>query len=140
MKEKRILTFLFYFSVMFSQNNLFESEPGYLLIYADTSAVPIYIDGNLIGQTPLDKPIPVLEGIHSISHHNPSIVDPFISYGRIETDKQVFVLAGDTVIVSLNTTLLSKKENQIKNNYKRTNFIGLGLFTIVLWQLWILSN
>ena len=102
------------FSILFSQSSVFESEPGYIHITSDSSTVPIYIDGNLIGHTPIDKPVPVMEGVHFIGFHPTTFKDPFISYGNIDTDKQIFVLSGDTVKVSLNTFLIDRNIERVR--------------------------
>ncbi len=140
MPRNCFLTFLFNVTITFCQSIPFESEPAYILITADTTTVPIYVDGTLIGHTPIGSPIPVLEGIHRISHYPPSIKDPFITYGEIKDEKKIFVLGGDTVKVHLNTILFSEHLKQVQHGYKITNYAGIGLSMILLWQLWILSN
>ena len=70
--------------------------------------VPIYVDGVLVGHTPIEKPIPVLQGTHEVSHQPPSIRDPFIQYGKIKDMRQIYVFSGDTVNVFVNTDLLEK--------------------------------
>ena len=114
MNKKWFFTVLYSFSILIGQSSLFESEPGYISIKSDSSAVPIYIDGNLVGHTPIANPIPVMEGRHFIGFHPANIKDPFLSYGNIETDKQIFVLSGDTVTVSFNTFLIDKNKKNLR--------------------------
>tara|TARA_B100000700_G_C14854037_1_gene765401 strand:+ start:141 stop:563 length:423 start_codon:yes stop_codon:yes gene_type:complete len=140
MVNKYIFILFMWFSTAIGQSPIFESEPGYIRISADTTTVPIYVDGILMGHTPISNPIPVLEGVHRISHQSPSIQDPFISYGKIESDKKIFVLSGDTVNVYLSTVLLHSKVQRAKKDYRMTNYAGMGLSILVLWQLWVLSN
>lgn len=140
MVNKYIFILFMWVSTAIGQSPIFESDPGYIRISADTTTVPVYVDGTLMGHTPFSNPIPVLEGIHHISHHPPSIQDPFISYGKIESAKQIFVLSGDTVNVHLNTILLASKVQSAKKGFRMTNYAGVGLSMLVLWQLWILSN
>ena len=123
-----------------AQINIFSENPGFIHVKSDTTAVPIYINGNLIGHTPIYKPIPVLEGIHLISSHPPSIRDPFIQYANTDEMKQVFVMSGDTVEVLLDTYLLTNRLNQMKKDYYFTNYVGIGINLLVIWQLWILSS
>ena len=125
---------------MIGQSSLFESEPGYIHVISDSSTVPIYLDGNLVGHTPIEDPIPVIEGVHFIGFHSTTFKDPFISYGNIEIDKQIFVLSGDTVNVSFNTFLIDKNIERARKEYKITNYIGIGIITLFLWQLWIISS
>tara|TARA_B110000438_G_C15255409_1_gene411692 strand:- start:47 stop:469 length:423 start_codon:yes stop_codon:yes gene_type:complete len=140
MNEKWFFILLCSFSILFSQSSVFESEPGYIHISSDSSSMPIYIDGNLIGYTPIENPVPVMEGVHFISFHPTTFKDPFISYGNIDTDKQIFVLSGDTVKVSLNTFLIDKNIERVRKEFQITNYIGLGIITLFLWQLWIISS
>ena len=140
MNEKWFLAVLYSFSLLFSQSSVFESDPGYIYVTADSSTVPIYLDGNLMGHTPIANPIPVIEGVHFIGFHPPSFKDPFLSYGKIESDKQIFVLSGDTVRVSFNTFLIDKNLEKIKKEYQLTNYIGIGMISLFLWQLWIISS
>jgi len=104
-----------------AQTDIFSENPGFIYVRSDTTAVPIYINGNLIGHTPIYKPIPVLEGIHHISSHPPSIRDPFLQYANTEEMKQVFFMSGDTVEVLLDTYLLTHRLNHIKKDYYFTN-------------------
>jgi len=123
-----------------AQINIFSENPGFIHVKSDTTAVPIYINGNLIGHTPIYKPIPVLVGIHYISSHPPSIRDPFLQYANTDEMKQVFVMSGDTVEVLLDTYLLTNRLNQMKKDYYFTNYVGIGISLLVIWQLWILSS
>jgi len=140
MNEKWFFTVLYSFSILIGQSSLFESEPGYIHVISDSSTVPIYLDGNLVGHTPIEDPIPVIEGVHFIGFHSTTFKDPFISYGNIEIDKQIFVLSGDTVNVSFNTFLIDKNIERARKEYKITNYIGIGIITLFLWQLWIISS
>ena len=54
--------------------------------------------------------------------------------------KQVFVMSGDTVEVLLDTYLLTNRLNQMKKDYYFTNYVGIGISLLVIWQLWILSS
>ena len=98
------------------------------------------MDGTLVGHTPIKNPIPVLQGVHTVSHHPPSLRDPFIQYGLIEEMKQVYVFTGDTVTVYLNTIVLDAELKRAKLDFRYTNYIGMGLFFILFWQLWIISS
>tara|TARA_B110000438_G_scaffold103656_1_gene102442 strand:- start:116 stop:538 length:423 start_codon:yes stop_codon:yes gene_type:complete len=140
MNEKWFFTVLCSFSILIGQSSVFESEPGYIHVISDSSTVPIYLDGNLVGHTPIEDPIPVIEGVHFIGFHSTTFKDPFLSYGNIETDKQIFVLSGDTVNVSFNTFLIDKNIERVRKEYKITNYIGIGIITLFLWQLWIISS
>ena len=140
MQLKWIISFFICLILLNAQTDIFSENPGFIYVRSDTTAVPIYINGNLIGHTPIYKPIPVLEGIHHISSHPPSIRDPFLQYANTEEMKQVFVMSGDTVEVLLDTYLLTHRLNQIKKDYYFTNYVGIGISLLVVWQLWILAS
>lgn len=140
MQLKWIISFFICLILLNAQTDIFSENPGFIYVRSDTTAVPIYINGNLIGHTPIYKPIPVLEGIHHISSHPPSIRDPFLQYANTQEMKQVFVMSGDTVEVLLDTYLLTHRLNQIKKDYYFTNYVGIGISLLVVWQLWILAS
>ena len=140
MQLKWIIYLFVCLKLLNAQINIFSENPGFIHVRSDTTAVPIYINGNLIGHTPIFKPIPVLEGIHHISSHPPSIRDPFLQYSNTDDMKQVFVMSGDTVEVLLDTYLLTNRLNQMKKDYYFTNYVGIGISLLVIWQLWILSS
>ena len=140
MQLKWIIYLFVCLKLLNAQINIFSENPGFIHVKSDTTAVPIYINGNLIGHTPIYKPIPVLEGIHHISSHPPSIRDPFLQYANTDEMKQVFVMSGDTVEVLLDTYLLTNRLNQMKKDYYFTNYVGIGISLLVIWQLWILSS
>lgn len=48
-----------------------ESAVGYLRIFVDTDLVQIYLDGEMIGYTPILEKIPVTTGWHHISFFSP---------------------------------------------------------------------
>ncbi|MDG2397884.1 MAG: hypothetical protein P8M59_01075 [Candidatus Marinimicrobia bacterium] len=140
MSNKWIILILTLLNTLPAQTNPFEGNTGYINISADTIGVPIFIDGSLIGHSPLENPIPVLPGFHHITHHPPSIQDPFIQYAQTKDVKQIYVMGGDTVIVHLETYLLAQQLSQIKKEYHLKNYIGISMSFLLLWQLWIIAN
>ena len=54
--------------------------------------------------------------------------------------KQVYVFSDDTVRVYLNTMILDKELKRVKSEYRYTNYIGIGLIFLLIWQLWIISS
>ncbi len=57
MVNKCVFILFMWFSTAIGQSPIFESEPGYIRISADTTTVPIYVDGILMGHTPISNPI-----------------------------------------------------------------------------------
>jgi hypothetical protein len=58
-------------SSVWSQEAEKESTVGYLRIFVDTDLVQIYLDGEMIGYTPILEKIPVTTGWHHISFFSP---------------------------------------------------------------------
>ena len=137
---KYLIMCLILVSSVFGQDKIFETNPGYIVVTSDTATVPVYVDGILVGHTPIETPIPVLQGPHTVSHHPPSIRDPFLQYGLIEEMKQVYVFSEDTVRVYLNTLVLNEELRRAKLDYRYTNYVGMGLIFIMIWQLFIISS
>ena len=140
MTMKYLIMCLILISSVFGQDKIFETNPGYIVVTSDTATVPVYVDGTLVGHTPIENPIPVLQVRHNVSHHPPSIRDPFLQYGLIEEMKQVYVFSEDTVRVYLNTLVLNEELRRAKLDYRYTNYVGMGLIFIMIWQLFIISS
>jgi hypothetical protein len=69
-----ILTLLVLYALaglLWSQENEQESAVGYLRIFVDTDLVQIYLDGEMIGYTPILEKIPVTTGWHHLSFFSP---------------------------------------------------------------------
>jgi hypothetical protein len=42
--------------------------------------------------------------------------------------------------VRLDTYLFSQRLLQMKKEYYYTNYIGIGISLLIIWQLWIVAN
>ncbi|UCD37650.1 MAG: hypothetical protein JSW54_12640 [Fidelibacterota bacterium] len=58
-------------SSLSAQENDTEPAVGYLRIFTDTDLVQIYVDGEMIGYTPILEKIPVTPGWHNVSFFSP---------------------------------------------------------------------
>ena len=128
------------FSLLSGQVSPLEDNVGYILITSDTSNIPIFIDGTLIGHTPLEKPIPVLPGNHKIGIHSISVTDPFTQYGPDKTKKNIYVIQGDTNRVHLNSFLLHQQLIHQKKESLYSKYINIALSMLLIWQMLILSS
>lgn len=128
------------FSLLSGQVSPLEDNVGYILITSDTSNIPIFIDGTLIGHTPLEKPIPVLPGNHKIGIHPISVTDPFTQYGPDKTKKNIYVIQGDTNRVHLNSFLLHQQLIHQKKESLYSKYINITLSMLLIWQMLILSS
>lgn len=66
-----VLTFLLGGGLQ-AQEEAGEATVGYLRIFVDTDLVQIYLDGELIGYTPIQEKIPVTPGWHNVSFFSPN--------------------------------------------------------------------
>lgn len=114
-------------------------QPGYVLISTDTIGVPIYIDYILVGQSPLQLPIPVMEGLHQVSFMHPEIQKEYKELGFDEVVRQIYVATGDTVNVSLYKGRHYEQIVIMRNEKKWSNAIGLYLSGMALYLLWVLT-
>ena len=128
------------FSLLSGQVSPFEDNVGYIVITSDTSNIPIFIDGTLIGHTPLEKPIPVLPGNHKVGIHPISVNDPFTQYGPDKTKKNIYVIQGDTNRVHLNSFLLHQQLIHQKKESLYSKYINITLSMLLIWQMLILSS
>ena len=128
------------FSLLSGQVSPFESNVGYIVITSDTSNIPIFIDGTLIGHTPLEKPIPVLPGNHKVGIHPISVNDPFTQYGPDKTKKNIYVIQGDTNRVHLNSFFLDQQLIHQKKESLYSKYINITLSMLLIWQMLILSS
>ena len=128
------------FSLLSGQVSPFEDNVGYIVITSDTSNIPIFIDGTLIGHTPLEKPIPVLPGNHQVGIHPISLIDPFTQYGHDKTKKNIYVIQGDTNRVYLNSFLLDQQLIHQKKESLYSKYINITLSMLLIWQMLILSS
>ncbi|GIS47758.1 MAG: hypothetical protein Ct9H90mP20_4280 [Candidatus Neomarinimicrobiota bacterium] len=128
------------FSLLSGQVSPFEDNVGYIVITSDTSNIPIFIDGTLIGHTPLEKPIPVLPGNHKVGIHPISVTYPFAQYGPDKTKKNIYVIQGDTNRVHLNSFLLHQQLIHQKKESLYSKFINITLSMLLIWQMLILSG
>ena len=128
------------FSLLCGQVSPFEDNMGYILITSDTSNITIFIDGTLVGHTPLEKPIPVLPGNHKVGIHPISVTDPFTQYGPDKTKKNIYVIQGDTNRVHLNSFLLHQQLIHQKKESLYSKYINITLSMLLIWQMLILSS
>ena len=139
MKKSIISLFLSIFMV-YSQSSFFEEDIGYINITSDSSHVPVYVDGSLVGHTPIKKPIPLIPGNHFISIHPLSISKPFRQYGPNDSMKHIYIINNDIINLHLNTFLLHQESVRRTKEDFYSRYINIGLSILVIWQFLILSS
>ena len=121
------------------QTSVFDERYGFASIKSDSINIPIYIDGDLIGHTPIKKPIPLVVGNHYIDIKPLSISNPFSQKGSVNSSKNIYIFNNDTVSIVINPFLLRKENEKIIKEKLYSGYIGLMLGLLSLWQLWIIS-
>jgi len=131
------LTFL----IIFNTNILVGDQENELLKYGfidiktDSLDVPFFIDGFYVGNHPLSAPIPVIPGFHEISYIPPEIQHEKVRDNLNEGIKRVYVSENDTLEVFLfYDHYLSQVEN-LQDEIKIQNYIGISLVTILLYVI-----
>ena len=74
-----LLPFLIYLSPILAQPDTIltpipDETVGYLQVSCDSSGLDIYVDNILIGQVPIDDPIPLKPGVHTVTYLNPQFI------------------------------------------------------------------
>lgn len=131
------LTFL----IIFNTNILVGDQENELLKYGfidiktDSLDIPFFIDGFYVGNHPLSAPIPVIPGFHEISYIPPEIQHEKVRDNLTEGIKRVYVSENDTLEVFLfYDHYLSQVEN-LQDEIKIQNYIGISLVTILLYVI-----
>tara|TARA_Y100000766_G_scaffold127402_1_gene109480 strand:+ start:364 stop:783 length:420 start_codon:yes stop_codon:yes gene_type:complete len=138
LKKITYLTFLIV-TLANSQNSIFDEPYGFVSIESDSINIPIYIDGDLIGHTPIQKPVPLIIGSHYIDIKPISISNPFTQHGAVSNSKNIYVFKNDTISIVINPYLLRKEDERVIKEKRYSGYIGLGLGLLTLLQLWIIS-
>ena len=137
---KKILYFTFLIVTLAnSQSSLFDEPYGYVSIESDSINIPIYIDGDLIGHTPIQKPVPLIIGSHYIDIKPISISNPFTQQGALSSSKNIYVFKNDTISIVINPYLLRKESERVIKERRYSGYIGLALGLLTILQLWIIS-
>ena len=122
-----------------SQNSIFDEPYGYVSIESDSINIPIYIDGDLIGHTPIQKPEPLIIGSHYIDIKPITISNPFAQQGEVSSSKNIYVFKNDTISIVINPYLLRKESERVLKERRYSGYIGIALGLLTLLQLWIIS-
>ena len=121
------------------QASVFDEPYGFASIKSDSINIPIYVDGDLIGHTPIKSPIPLAVGNHYIDIKPLSISNPFSQKGSVSSSNNIYIFNNDTVSIIINPYLLRKENEKIIKEKLYSGYIGLMLGLLSLWQLWIIS-
>ena len=112
-----------------------------LEIMCDTKGLPIYVDGHLVGHSPLKNPIDVLPGWHKVGYFpnnyaedsnsltsKEKIMNDILVMGRLD----VFVDEGTHETIVLNYQNLGEEVIDYNKKFKTGTLIGLSLFLVTI--------
>ena len=117
-----------------------------LEILCDTKGLPIYVDGHLVGYSPLKNYVDVLPGWHKVGYfpndytkdHNvltakEKIMNDILIMGRLD----VFIEEGDHQTIALNYQTLDEEVIDYNKTFLSGSWIGVSLFfTMILLMSW----
>ena len=120
-----------------------------LEILCDTKGLPIYVDGHLVGYSPLKNPIDVLPGWHKVGYFpndysndsnrlssKEKMLNDILVMGRLD----VFVEEGKHETIVLNYQTLDEEVIDYKKRFQTGSMVGFSLFfTMILLMSWGLA-
>lgn len=121
---------------------------GYVIVKCDSLGINIFIDNMLAGQIPIENPIPLSIGKHTISYFNPGFssllkfyynqkeINEFVRNGI----KEVYVVPGETITVELWWKPYEKALTSRKRQHTIKSGVGIVLLTALLLLTVQLTN
>ena len=112
-----------------------------LNIVSDTPDIPIYVDGHLVGNTPLNHDVDVLPGWHTVSFF-PNDEDGDIATQKVSGDiirlgtRDVMVESGQTVHIAMAYSSLGQDVDGYYNSVRTGSYFGFSMI-IVLISIWV---
>ncbi len=120
-----------------------------LEIICDTKGLPIYVDGQMVGISPLKNPIDVLPGWHKVGYFpndyskdsnkltsKEKILNDILVMGRLD----VFVEEGKEETIVLNYQTLDEEVVDYNKRFQTGTMVGFSLFfTMILLMSWGLA-
>ena len=112
-----------------------------LNIVCDTPEIPIYVNGHLVGTTPLEHNVAVFSGWHRVSFF-PNVDDSDIETQKVFRDilklgtQDVLVESGQVVHVSMSYSSLGQDIDGYYNSVRTGNYFGFSMI-IVLISIWV---
>ncbi len=144
------IAFLLIFSQAFSQELQWNAAPKRtaIIIVCDASKVPIYIDGHLVGKSPLADPVDVSPGWHRVSYF-PDVKDETIraiSTSRKIRDivkmgsQDVYIEEGEMVNIALAYRSIEADVDRYDMKMKTSKAIGFSVMIMFVGLVgWALS-
>lgn len=138
-----LFSILLGFGHCFAQEIVWPKTPGpitAIIIRCDTENVPIYVDGNEVGLSPLSGPIQVSPGWHQVSYLPPlaKASDSSPSGMRLMRDiinlakQDVLVEEGETVSVVLSYQSVEAEVQRYQQKLESGRWVGFAMMLITV--------
>ncbi|MCH7613563.1 MAG: hypothetical protein IIB45_09435 [Candidatus Marinimicrobia bacterium] len=108
-----------------------------MLIVCDTQDIPIYIDGHLMGYTPLSGYVDVVPGWHKVSFF-PNVSDSNLDTRRVSNDilrlgtQDVLAETGEVVKVTMNYKNLGQDVDAYYKSIHTGTLFGFSMIIVLL--------
>ena len=117
---------------------------GYVQINTDSIGLNLFIDDILVGQSPLDNPIPVNIGFHSVTYIEPNYLNALsehfsqdeINFLLKDSNKKIYVSSNETIFINL----WWKTYQDTIQKRKKMKWIRTSLSTLIISILIILNS
>lgn len=111
-------------------------ETGYIRPTCDSLGIALFVDGVMIGYSPIRHPVPVLAGFHEIGYAPPEIRDEYVKARLLHAIKKVYVPIGDTVDVALSFDHEYTQFKTVRTEHKISQYIGIMMTIAAIYLLW----
>ena len=113
---------------------------GYIQVSCDSSGLDIYVDNILIGQVPIDDPVPLKPGVHTVTYLNPQFITLLREYYKLNevesllerSLQRVYVAPDKTVTVNLWWKPYEKQLKARKQSGWIKTSVGLVIMTFLV--------
>lgn len=141
MKMRSLIFFIYFIvnTVIFASGsdsvNVID-ETGYIRPTCDSLGIALFVDGVMIGYSPIRHPVPVLAGFHEIGYAPPEIRDEYVKARLHHAIKKVYVPIGDTVDVALSFDHEYTQFKTVRTEHKISQYIGIMMTIAAIYLLW----
>jgi len=131
----------FLISQQLDTNNILNKNIGYVQINTDSIGLNLFIDDILVGQSPLENPIPVNVGFHRVTYIEPNYLNALsehfsqdeINFLLKDSNKNIYVSSNETIFVNLWwKTYKDTIQNRKKMKWIRTSLSGLIICVLII--------
>ena len=128
---------------LMAQESMAEATVGYIRIFTDTDLVQIYLDGEMIGYTPILEKIAVTPGWHHLSFFSPEFKWEHWTHRQRKVlmnvveagTRRIAVEPGELVEVNMEWHALERRLQEYESGRVISALVGMGLVAVSLLLL-----